>query len=234
MRTLIAILAIVIVLAGCSNPSGSQGGQQVNKTIVCFGDSLTEGYGASKPGEVDKSKSYPAYLQKKTSRPVVNAGISGDTSSGALARVDKDVLSKKPGMVIILLGANDFFHLRPASETKGDLQKILNKLKSENRKIYLVSFIGDANWEAGIFGTPFALVSGFSTSSLAALLSDYRKMLAELTAENRDIGYIPDIWTGVWGIHMSDPIHPNAEGYEIIADTVFNAIKKNLTTEYAE
>jgi acyl-CoA thioesterase-1 len=126
--------------------------------------------------------------------------------------------------VIILLGANDFFRQRPAKDTKADLQDIINKLGNQNRKIFLASFIGGASWEASIFGT----IPGLSSSVFAALLSDYKKMFAELTTENRDITFIPDIWTGVWGIHMSDPVHPNAEGYEIIANTVFNAIKPAL------
>jgi acyl-CoA thioesterase-1 len=157
---------------------------------------------------------------------VVNSGISGDTAAGGLARIEKDVLAKDPGLVIIMLGANDFLQLRPrpAKETKADLQAIIDKTRAENRKIFLASFIGDASWEAAIFGT----IPGLSSTAYAALLSDYKKMFSELTSENKDIGYIPNIWTGVWGIHMSDPIHPNAEGYEIIANTIFNAIKPAL------
>jgi acyl-CoA thioesterase-1 len=223
-KTLALIFAISFVFAGCGNPpGGTKPGTQMNKTIVCFGDSLTEGYGASRPGVADKSKSYPAFLQNKVSGPVVNSGISGDTASGGLARLDRDVLSKEPGMVIILLGANDFLRMRAASETRSDLKQIINKLKADNCKIYLASFIGNAGWEASIFAM-FPVLS-----SSASLLSDYKKMFTELTKENRNVGYIPNIWTGVWGIHMSDPIHPNAEGYEIIANTIFKAIKPALS-----
>jgi acyl-CoA thioesterase-1 len=218
--TAFVVLTFAILFTGCDNSPDSTNHQP----IVCFGDSLTEGFGASKPGSVDKTKSYPAFLRKKVSRPVVNSGISGDTAAGGLARVERDVLAKDPGIVIILLGANDFFRLRPANETQADLQAIIDKLASENRKIYLASFIGDEDWEAAIFGA----IPGLSSTVIAALLPDYKKMFAELKSENKDIGYIPDIWTGVWGIHMSDPIHPNSKGYEIIANTIFNAIKPAL------
>ena len=223
----LVIMALVLGVTGCNtgnSPAGTTPDPQENKTIVCFGDSLTEGYGASKPGSVDKSKSYPAYLQKKVSRTVVNSGITGDTAAGGLARVEEDVLSYDPGLVVVLLGANDFFHLRPANETKSDLQAILNKLKDGERKVYLASFIGDASWEEAAFGMIPGMTSGLSSTIVSLLLSDYKRIFAELVAENRDIGYIPNIWTDVWGIHMSDPIHPNAAGYEIIADIIYNAI----------
>jgi acyl-CoA thioesterase-1 len=214
----LVIGVLVFSLIGCDTTGTDDG------SIVCFGDSLTEGYGASKPGSVDRSKSYPAFLQSKVKTTVANAGISGDTAAGGLARAEKDVLSKNPRLVIILLGANDFFRLRPANETKADLQAIINKLRDGNRKIYLASFIGNAAWESSIFEA----IPGLTNSELAALLPDYKKMFTELQSENRDLGFISDIWTGVWGIHMSDPIHPDAAGYSIMADNIFNAIKPYL------
>jgi len=210
------IMIIVLALAGCSI--------QETGTMVCLGDSLTEGFGASQPSVIDKKKSYPAFLQNKVKITVVNAGISGDTAAGGLARVDKDVLSKNPQIVIILLGANDFFHQSPASETKKDLQAIISKVKKENRKIFLASFIGDAAWEAGYLETFPALIS----SSVIALLADYKKMYSELRSENTDIGVISDIWKGIGKNQMSDPIHPNAEGYSIMADNIFTDIRSYL------
>ena len=220
---LAAILALVFVLIGCESGE-SPSATADNRPIVCFGDSLTEGYGASRPGTVDKSKSYPAFLQNKVTVPVENAGISGDTAAGALARMDRDVLSRDPQAVIILLGANDFFRLRPARETKQDLQAIINKLKTGDREIYLASFIGDSAWEDAILG----IIPNFILIDHVALFADYKKMFAELSSENKELTFIPNIWTGVWGIHMSDPIHPNAAGYEIMANTIFNAIKPYL------
>jgi acyl-CoA thioesterase-1 len=219
----LVIGALVFALAGCDGEK-SQLNEEYNNTIVCFGDSLTEGYGATKQGSPDKSKSYPAFLQEKVTPRVVNAGISGDTAEGGLDRVERDVLSKDPQIVIILLGGNDFLKLRSAKETKADLQGIINKLKDGNRKIYLASFIGDSTWETVIFGTIPNLASG----QIAALLRDYKKMFADLISENRDVGFIEDIWTGVWGIYMSDPIHPNAEGYRIMAENIFKIIKPYL------
>jgi acyl-CoA thioesterase-1 len=228
-RIKIAVLsmAFIILLLGCNN-GNSPSNQANNGPIVCFGDSLTEGFGASRPGEADKSKSYPAFLETKVTVPVHNAGISGDTAAAAAppnsTRVEKDVLSKNPQLVIVLLGANDLFRQRPASETKANLQSIINKLKDGSRKIYLASFIGNSAWEASVLGT----IPGLASTELAALLNDYKKMFTELTSENRDVGFIPDIWTGVWGIHMSDPIHPDEAGYRIMSENIFKVIKPYL------
>jgi acyl-CoA thioesterase-1 len=217
------IMILILALAGCEDATSPSNTQETG-TMVCLGDSLTEGYGASSSFAVDKSKSYPAVLQNKVKLTVVNAGISGDTASGGLARVDKDVLAKNPQVVIILLGGNDFLGQRPASETKRDLQAIINKVKNESRKIYLASFIGDAAWEAAYLETIPAML----IPNLTALLTNYKKMYSELRLENTDIGHILNIWKGIGRNQMSDPIHPNAEGYSIMADNIFAEIKPYL------
>jgi len=220
------ILILVLVLAGCEAETPPSNTKKTGP-MVCLGDSLTAGYGASKPSEVDKSNSYPAFLEKKVTLNVINAGISGDTASGGLARVDKDVLANDPQVVIILLGANDFLKFKPAtvSETKINLQAIIDKVKSEDRKIYLASFIGDAAWETSYLQTFPAII----TPDIIALLASYKKIYAELWSENPSLGQISNIWKGIGKDQMSDPIHPNAEGYGIMADNIFSVIKPYFT-----
>ena len=211
-------MAVIFALIGCDSGGFDE------DPIVCFGDSLTEGYGGGGIGQIDRSRSYPAYLQKKVSLPVVNAGISGDTTVDALARLETDVLSKNPQMVIIFFGANDFFQQRPAAQTKFNLQTIINRTRSGERKIFLVSFLGDLEWEANLLNSP----AGMIFTQHGALLSQYRIMFNELAEENNDINFIPNIWAGVWGIHMTDPVHPSAAGYELIAETIYEAIRLHL------
>jgi acyl-CoA thioesterase-1 len=244
IKAFIVILALVLVSIGCdtgtsasdnnepndnnetngNNGAGDNNEQFDKRPIVCFGDSLTEGYGASIPGQVDKSKSYPAFLQSKVRVPVINTGISGDTAAGGLARVERDVLSHDPQAVIILLGANDFFRLRPANATKADLQNIITRVRDENRKIFLVSFMGGSSWENSLIDS----IPGMTPAVLSILISGYKRIYLELVLENPDVTFISDIWTGVWGVNMSDPIHPNAEGYRIMADHIFLGIKPYL------
>jgi len=71
-------------------------------SIIAFGDSLTAGYGAS------AGEDYPSRLSALIATPIINAGISGDTTESALARVDADVTPRDPRIVIVGLGGNDF------------------------------------------------------------------------------------------------------------------------------
>src|SRR5687768_13408228 len=83
-------------------------------SIIAFGDSLTAGYGAQ------EGEAYPARLAARLSVPVVNAGVSGDTTESALDRIQNDVLSANPRIVIIGLGGNDFLRGMPISTTEAN------------------------------------------------------------------------------------------------------------------
>ena len=212
------IIVLVMAVVGCDNGSTNDNGKDI--TLVCLGDSLTAGYGATKPSVVDKSKSYPAYLQKKTGiNTVINAGVSGDTTEDALGRVDSDVLFYEPDIVIILLGANDFLHFIRVSTTQNNLQTIIDNVKNGNRKIYLAKFYTDEMAASFIIPIPSGIVE------------QYDNMFKTL-AESNNIELIEDIWTGVWGVkeYMSDLIHPNAKGYEIMADNIYKALRPYLQT----
>jgi len=114
--------------------------------------------------------------------------------------------------------------MRPASEAKENLQAIINKLKNEGRKIYLASFIGDKAWEDSYLETFPAIV----TPAVTELLESYKKIYDDLWSENSDLGQISNIWKGIAKNQMYDPIHPNADGYKIMADNILSAIKPYL------
>jgi lysophospholipase L1-like esterase len=201
-----------------------------NITLVCLGNSLTAGYGAVTPGEDDKTKSYPAYLQEKIDNSVtngkvtvINAGVSGDTTLDGLSRIDEDVLSKNPQIVIIELGANDLdLTKNPPVNTRENLQEIVKKLDNGKRKIYVAKFYTEevARATAANFGITDPVLQTF-------LIKQYDDIFNELASSN-NVELIEDIWTGVWGIHMSDSVHPNAAGYEIMADHYFKALQPYL------
>ena len=193
--------------------------QSESVTLVCLGDSYTAGYGATTPYIEDSTKSYPAFLQKKVNIPVINAGISGNTVSQGFDRVNSDVLSHHPGIVVICLGTNDLGWHLPVANTHSDLQSIIDLVNDGKRKIYIAKFYTEqmASELAAVFGITDA----------TELFNEYNDMFTALAISN-NITLIEDIWTGVWGVHMSDEFHPNATGYEIMANHIFNVLRPYL------
>lgn len=193
-NSLFLVFPFLVILMGCQpaienrNSSGT--------TIVCFGDSLTAGYGAHKGND------YPSLLAQKVSLPVINAGISGNTTKDGLNRLDSDVLTKNPKMVIITLGANDFFHQVPKEETLSNMSKIVERIQASGAMVVLAAV------QTGIFGD--AYIDGF------------KKM-----AQEKHFLLIPNILKDIMDnpAYKSDQIHPNDEGYKIMADRIYRHIK---------
>jgi lysophospholipase L1-like esterase len=168
----------------------------VGQKIVCFGDSLTYGTGAS------RGKDYPSQLSKMISRPVINAGVPGDTTARALQRLERDVLSYSPDLVLITLGGNDL---------KNGIAK---DTAFENLKM-IVDLIHNQGTQVIIGGVHIPLRDrGFGRG--------YQKLADETGAT-----LIPNILEGIMGNRklMSDPIHPNDAGYKIVAERFYKALR---------
>ena len=163
--------------------------------IVCFGDSITQGFGAG------PKLAYPAYLSKLMTIPVVNAGIEGDTSEGALKRIKSDVLDRQPLMVILEFGANDFLTKVPLDETRRNIESIISQCQKQ--------------------GAIVALADVSNTH----LMPEYGPMFKSLSRTYKTI-YIPNLLDGIYdNIRMkSDMFHPNASGYQIVAQRVYRTI----------
>jgi len=207
---IIALVAIIgISMAACASSNAATGDSTVNatsgeETIVCLGDSLTAGANATIVGKDDKSKSWPAFLQNKVNIPVINAGVSGNTTAQGLARVKKDVLSKNPRIVIILLGGNDYLQKIPLATTKNNLQKIIDMVNDGKRKIYLIRFYPGPGW------------------------NDQVDNMFNTLASSNNIEQIDASWPDVWKNMSADGMHPNAKGYELMAEYIFNDLKPYL------
>ena len=159
--------------------------------VIAFGDSLVEGRGAT-PGN-----DFVSVLAKRLRVRIINAGRSGDTTRTALERLDRDVLSRNPKVVIVLLGGNDFLRRVPVEETFTHLQIIVEKIRGRGAAVVLVGV------SVGLLSDPYA---------------DEYDALARRAAA----GLVPDILDGIIGNRerMSDSIHPNDRGYQIMADRV--------------
>ncbi|HYF31089.1 MAG TPA: arylesterase [Chitinophagaceae bacterium] len=181
------------------------------KTIVFFGNSLTAGYG------LDPSEAFPALIQQKIDSmrlpyKVVNAGVSGETSSGGNARVDW-ILRQPPAVFVLELGANDGLRGIPLTETKKNLQSIIDKVKAKNPNVTIIL--------AGMMMPP---------NMGEQYTSQFRAIYPDLAKEN-NLPLIPFLLQGVGGeahLNQQDGIHPTAEGHEIVAENVWAILKNNL------
>jgi len=173
--------------------------------VIAFGDSLTAGYGAS------AGQDFPSRLAERTGIPIINAGVSGDTTDSALARIDGDVLSRDPRIVIVGLGGNDFLRSTPLETTEANLRQIVRKLQEAGAMVVLL---------------------GFRFPSLNA---DYESMYERVAEEERCLlvaGTLSGILTNP--ALKSDAIHPNARGYDLMAERMAGPLTKLVERAEAE
>lgn len=182
------------------------------KIILFFGNSLTAAYGLDDPTE-----GFAGLTQKKIDSlgldyKVVNAGVSGETTAGGNSRVDW-ILKQPVDVFILELGGNDGLRGIPVSETKKNLQSILDKVKAKYPDAKLVI--------AGMQMPP---------SMGKTYTTEFQNVYPELAAKN-NITLIPFLLKDVGGepkLNLPDGIHPTAEGHKIVAETVWESLKAIL------
>lgn len=185
--------------------------EQVN-TILFLGDSLTAGYG------IEQSEAFPNQLRiiaesegKKVK--IINAGMSGDTSAGALRRLPW-YLKNKIDICLVALGANDGLRGLQVPALKGNLISIIDKIREVNPNVRIVI--------AGMqlpenFGEPYR--------------SDFQAIFAEVSKEKNTL-LIPFLLEGVAGhpeLNLEDRLHPSEGGHKLIAKNVWEVIKSLIT-----
>lgn len=176
--------------------------QQNEGTIVAMGDSLTEGYG------LPEGEAYPAQLEKRLQESgyrwrVVNAGISGETSSGALSRLDW-VLKLKPDIVILETGANDGLRGTDPKLAHANIDQIVTRLQARGVLVVLAGMRMVTNLGPGY------------TRDFAAIYPE--------VAQKHGLILIPFFLEGVAGdpaLNQGDGLHPVAKGYRIITERIY-------------
>lgn len=183
------ISTLVIVTVGCGRADISK--PTTGTTVIAFGDSLTQGVGAT------VGEDYVSQLERNLGYRVINAGVSGNTSSDARLRFDTDVLAKDPRVVIILLGGNDALQNVSPDVTFANLTYFIDTLQERGTGVILVGIRG-----------------GLQNAA-------YKRRFPEL-AKEKNIAYVPDILDGIFGEKdlMSDSIHPNAKGYSLFVPRI--------------
>ncbi|MCH8233353.1 MAG: arylesterase [Bacteroidetes bacterium] len=196
---------IFITSLACMIPQDSR------KTIIFYGNSLTAGYGLA------PENAFPAVVAELIEESgkkykVVNAGVSGETSSGGLTRIDW-ILKQHIDIFILELGANDGLRGIPTKKTIENLLGIIDKLKSTypDCKIIIAGMMVPPN-----MGQDYA-------NKFAGIYSEIVK--------STNAAFIPFLLEGVAGdpdLNLPDGIHPNSEGHKIVAKNVMAVLEPFL------
>lgn len=181
------------------------------KSILFFGNSLTAGYG------LDTEEAFPAIIQKKIDSlnlgyKVINAGLSGETTAAGKNRIDW-VLKQNVDVFVLELGANDGLRGIPISETRNNLQDIIDFVREKNPETEIIL--------AGMQIPP---------NMGPEYTSEFRNIFPEL-AEKNDVHLIPFLLEDVAGnpeLNQQDGIHPTAEGQRILAENVWEQLRPIL------
>jgi len=196
---LLALIAALPAEAAGAKPS-------VPLRIVAFGDSLTSGH------RLPQKDAYPAVIQKRLKAAglpfaIVNHGVSGDTTTRALRRLDS-ALAEKPQIVIIELGVNDGLRGVPVPQIKANLEKIIAAAQEQNAEVLLCAMeaLPLNGWQYTI---------------------EFHQMYEDL-AMKYGVPLVPFLMNGVLGnpdLIGDDGVHPNAAGARFIADTIWEYLE---------
>ena len=181
------------------------------RTILFMGNSLTAGFG------LEASEAFPALIQQKIRNSgmnfkVISAGLSGETTSSGLRRIDW-LFKQKVDVLVLELGGNDGLRGITLALTKQNLQDMIDKAKSYNPKIRIIL--------AGM-EVPPNMGDDYT--------AEFRKMYPELSKKN-NVTLIPFLLDGVGDrpeLNQRDGIHPTAEGHIVVAETVWKYLKPVL------
>jgi acyl-CoA thioesterase-1 len=191
------LAALALLLSGC--------GQTTRLTplppdavLLAFGDSLTYGTGAN------EEESYPAQLARLIGRRIVREGVPGEVSATGLARLPAALDEHRPRLLLLCHGGNDFLRRLPKDQAAENLRAMIRAAKSRGIDVLLI-------------GTPDVGFTLAPPDFYAAIAKEFR------------IPYEGDVLAKVLrsGELKSDPVHPNAQGYRLMAERVAELLRKS-------
>ncbi len=186
-----AQLALCVALLAACGQSPQLTPLSPDAVVLAFGDSLTHGTGAA------ETESYPAQLERLIGRRVVRAGVPGEVTAGALARLPNVLDQHAPRLLILCIGGNDFLRNLSKSAAERNVREMVRLTRERGVEVVLIG-----TPEKGITVTP----PGFYAEIAEAFGVPYEGKV--IGAVLRDTAL------------KSDPIHPNAHGYRLIAERV--------------
>ena len=219
--SVLCLLVMALSLSGCRSERATKPVETVDSdqtkaeapvavadnrpVIVCFGDSLTAGYGT------DLGQSYPDYLQTDLNAEgykyrVVNEGISGNTTKDGVERLDR-VLALKPVVVVVEFGGNDGLRGLRIEDSRTNLDKIVGTLKASGTKVVL----------AGI-----TLPPDYGPDYIKQFTDTYSMLAAKY-----HVPLLPFLLKGVYGVDgmmQADRIHATSAGNQVVAKSVLSMV----------
>jgi lysophospholipase L1-like esterase len=196
-------LTLLLLLTACGKSEKVFSKLPSDAVIMAFGDSLTYGTG------VNKEQSYPTILAQLSSHTVINNGVPGEISADGLKRLPGLLDEQHPQMLILIHGGNDILRNMPREQTAANLTAMIGEAKKRNIKVVML-------------GVPtFGLYSVVGLSDLDS--AEIYQQVAEAEKVPIDLKALPEIVSKKE--LKSDQVHPNAEGYKLMAEAVFKLLQ---------
>lgn len=186
----------MFIITACSDTAKLQP-LAPDATILAFGDSLTYGTGTS------RDKAYPAVLESLIHRSVINEGVPGEISKSGLARLGKLLAQYQPALVIICHGGNDILRKLDLSQSRENIQQMIDLTRQNDSQVVLIGVP-----EFGLF---------LNSAPMYQQLADEN----HVPIENEILGEI----IGNNSL-KADHIHPNTEGYQILAEKIADLLRQ--------
>ena len=187
----------ILLFTGCDSEPGIKPFTQ-ESVVLAFGDSLTHGTGAS------TGQSYPDVLSELLGRQVINVGIPGEVSAAGLKRLPAVLGEHNPTLVILCHGGNDFLRKLDQATTSSNLDAMITLIRSRGADVVLVG--------VPKFGFGLQVPELYSQIADKYTIPLQKEILVDLLADNS---------------MKSDVIHPNATGYRLMAEAIYDLINKS-------
>lgn len=196
MKRLLILSLLFLLLPACSRDAPRLQPLAADAVILAFGDSLTYGSGVGDDG------SYPAVLERLSGHTVINAGIPGELSHQGVQRLPKALDENQPALLILCHGGNDMLRKQSMAAMQENLERMIQLAKRRGIQVVLL-------------GVPQPALFGLESAK------NYHAV-AENTGVPLQDSVIPEVLSDTR--FKSDQIHPNAAGYEMIAEAIYRLL----------
>lgn len=199
MKLMITLCFILLLTACDKAPEAVFEPLSDNAVILAFGDSLTYGVGA------DKAMAYPTILSHLSQREVINEGVSGEISRYGLLRLPTLLDDYQPELLILIHGGNDILKKIPLTQTKANLKQMIDLAHQRGIKVVML-------------GVPEPNVFSLSSAAIYQQIAEENQIPVDLNT----LATILDD-----NALKSDMIHPNARGYQLMAENIFKLLQQS-------